>query len=66
MSQQLNQVLNEAKYLGINIIAGSGAPTGISAIKGTLYVNTTASTTTTRLYINTDGGTTWTNFTTAA
>lgn len=44
---------------------GTGAPT-LSAAKGSTYVNTTATTTTTRMYINTDGGTTWTNFTTAA
>lgn len=51
---------------GAGIIRGSGAPTGISASKGTLYVNETATTTTTRLYVNTDGGTTWANFTASA
>jgi len=50
---------------GIKIIAGAGAPT-LSAPKGSLYINTTATTTTTRLYINTTGSTTWTTFTTAA
>lgn len=44
---------------------GTGVPS-FSAGKGTLYINITATTTTTRLYINTDGGTTWTNFTSAA
>ena len=44
---------------------GNGAPT-FSAAKGSLYVNTTATTTTTRLYINSSGSTTWTNFTSAA
>jgi len=39
---------------GIKIIAGAGAPT-LSAPKGSLYINTTATTTTTRLYINTTG-----------
>lgn len=51
---------------GISFLVGSGAPTGITAGKGSLYINTTASTTTTRLYINTDGGTTWANFTASA
>lgn len=50
----------------IGFYAGAGAPTGISAAKGSVYMNTTASSTTTRLYINTDGGTTWTTVTTAA
>jgi hypothetical protein len=44
---------------------GNGAPT-LAAAQGSLYINTTASTTTTRLYINTNGSTTWTTFTTAA
>ena len=48
------------------IYTGDGAPTGLTAEKGSLYVNTTATTTTTRLYINTDGGTTWANFTASA
>lgn len=51
---------------GISFIVGSGAPTGVSAGKGSLYINTTASTTSTRLYINTDGGTTWASFTASA
>ncbi len=66
MAQQLNRYSFEAEALGFNIIAGSGAPTGITAKKGTLYINTSASTTTTRLYINTDGGTTWASFTASA
>lgn len=44
---------------------GSGAPT-ISAPKGSLYLRTDGSSTSTRLYVNTDGATTWTNVTTAA
>jgi hypothetical protein len=44
---------------------GSGVPS-VSAAKGSIYVNTTASTASTRLYINTDGATTWTAFTSAA
>ncbi len=50
---------------GIDLIVGSGAPT-MTAPKGTLYINTTATTATTRLYINTDGGTTWAYFTASA
>lgn len=49
----------------LGLYFGTGAPS-VSAGKGSIYVNTTASTTTTRLYINTDGGTTWTAFTSAA
>ena len=47
------------------VIWGTGIPT-IKATKGTLYVNTQATTTTTRLYVNTDGGTTWAYFTASA
>lgn len=48
-----------------SVCAGTGAPT-FSANKGTLYLNLTGSSTSTRLYINTTGSTTWTNVTTAA
>jgi hypothetical protein len=48
-----------------SVVAGTGTPT-FSAPKGTLYINLTGSSTSTRLYVNTDGGTTWTNFTSAA
>lgn len=51
---------------GIRFIVASGAPTGVSAPKGSLYINKTGSTTSTRMYINTDGGTTWAGFTTSA
>jgi hypothetical protein len=50
----------------VGLLSGAGPPTGLTATKGTLYTNTTATTTTTRLYINTDGGTTWANFTASA
>lgn len=50
----------------IQFLSGAVAPTGISAKKGSIYVNTIATTTTSRLYINTDGGTTWATFTTSA
>ena len=50
---------------GILITAGTGAPT-ISAPKGSFYMRTDGSSTSTRMYINTDGATTWTAVTTAA
>lgn len=62
-SSNLNVI--KATIGGIDILTGSGAPT-MSAPKGSLYINTAATTTTTRLYINTNGTTGWTNFTTAA
>ena len=49
---------------GIGFYIGSGAPT-ISAIKGSLYVRTDGSSTSTRLYIN-NGTTTWVAVTTAS
>lgn len=48
-----------------SICAGTGAPT-FSAKKGTLYLNLTGSSTSTRAYINTDGSTTWASVTTSA
>lgn len=50
---------------GLGIYVGSGAPT-VSAAKGSLYLRTDGSSTSTRAYINTDGATTWTNLVTAA
>jgi hypothetical protein len=47
------------------VFSGSGAPS-ITAPLGSLYINLTGSTATTRLYINTDGGTTWAYFTVSA
>jgi hypothetical protein len=49
----------------VGIYFGSGAPS-VSAPKGSLYLRTDGSSTSTRLYVNTDAGTTWTNVTTAA
>ena len=51
--------------LGIGIQAGNGVPSH-SAPKGTIYINKTGSSSSTRMYVNTDGATTWTSFTTAA
>ncbi len=51
----------------LGLFFGTGAPSGtVSAAKGSLYINTTATTTTSRLYINTDGATTWATFNTSA
>lgn len=50
---------------GPSITYGSGAPSATAA-KGSLYIRTDGSSTSTRLYVNTDAGTTWTNVTTAA
>lgn len=47
------------------VVCGAGAPGALAHPKGSIYINTTAVTTTTRLYICTAAGT-WTNFTTAA
>ncbi len=44
---------------------GSGAPT-LSVAKGSLYLRSDGSSTSTRAYINTDGGTTWTAVSTVA
>lgn len=49
---------------GMGIYFGSGAPT-ISAIKGSLYLNFTGSSSSTRLYVN-NGTTTWVAVTTAS
>lgn len=49
------------------ILAGSGSPSGVvTAPKGSLYLRTDGSSTSTRAYINTNSGTTWTAITTAA
>lgn len=50
---------------GVGLYLSTGTPT-VSAAKGSLCINVSATTTTTRLFINTNGSTTWTNFTTAA
>lgn len=49
----------------LGIYYGAGAPTGLTAGWGSLYLNTTGNSTSTRAYINSDGGTTWIAITTA-
>lgn len=53
--------------LGLQFTAGSGVPT-FGAPKGSLYMNTAAGSSFTRLYINTSatGASIWTAFTTLA
>lgn len=47
------------------VFFGSGAPT-LAAAKGSLYLRSDGSSTSTRLYVNSDGGTTWVAITTAS
>ncbi len=56
-------LFGSAQSMGVYF--GSGLPT-ITAGKGSLYLRSDGSSTTTRSYINTDGGTTWTPHTTSA
>jgi hypothetical protein len=58
-------VKSNLRQSGIDIQEGFGSPTH-KAAKGTLYIRTDATTTTTRLWINTDGGVTWAYFTSSA
>jgi hypothetical protein len=46
------------------VFTGSGAPT-LSAAKGSLYLRTDGSSTSTRVYVNTNGTTGWTNLVSA-
>ena len=51
----------------VNILSNSGSPNGsVTAPKGSLYLRTDGSSTSTRAYINTNSGTTWTAVTTAS
>lgn len=51
--------------MGVQFLAGSGAPT-MSVPKGSFYLRTDGSSTSTRAYIATDAAGTWTAVTTAA
>ena len=55
--------------LAVGLYTGTGAPS-FSAMNGSIYTDSEATTTTTRIYVNKSGahtaGTTWTNLTTAA
>ena len=51
----------------VQILGGAGSPQGVvTAPQGSLYLNRTGNSTSTRAYINTDGTTNWTDITTAA
>lgn len=66
MAVDLAKSMNELQLAGISIIVGAGAPTGITAKQGSLYLNTTGSSSSTRIYVNSDSGTTWVAVTTAS
>lgn len=52
---------------GFGLYYGAGSPnTVVKAAKGSLYLNWTGSSTSTRAYINTDGATAWAAVTTAS
>lgn len=65
MAIDVSEYIPAMRNAGIGFFVGSGAPT-FAASKGSLYIRTDGSSTSTRMYINTNGSTTWTNFTTAA
>jgi hypothetical protein len=48
----------------LGVFFGAGTPS-LSAAQGSLYINTTGSSTSTRIYVNTNGTTGWTAVTTA-
>lgn len=51
----------------VGIYFGTGSPnTALTAPKGSLYIRTDGSSSSTRVYVNTDASTAWTNITTAA
>lgn len=61
----LNAIIPGGATVHPTITAGTGAPT-FTAAQGSLYLNITGSSTSTRMYVNTTGSTTWTAVTTAA
>jgi hypothetical protein len=67
-----NAVLDSGLVVGgIQILVGSTSATvigasKISAVKGSLFINTGGTTTNNRIYVNSDGASTWTSLTTAA
>ncbi len=51
----------------VQILSGSGSPNGaVTGLKGSLFLRTDGSSTSTRAYINTNSGTSWTAITTAS
>lgn len=51
---------------GIGIYFGTGAPSSLTAVTGSIYLNQGGSSVSTRMYINTTGASTWTAVTTLA
>lgn len=51
---------------GFGVYYGTGAPSALTAGRGSIYLNATGSGIADRLYVNTTGGTVWTNFVSAA
>lgn len=58
-------LLMSSTAANLGIFFGKGAPT-ITAAQGSLYINATGSSTSTRLYVNSDSSTTWVAVTTAS
>lgn len=50
----------------LGVYFGAGAPSGLTAHQGSVYLNTTGSSISTRMYINTTGVSTWTAVSTLA
>jgi hypothetical protein len=63
-STGIGLLFSSTSTVDFGIFFGSGAPT-ITAGNGSLYLNTTGSSTSTRLYVN-NGGVTWVAVTTAS
>lgn len=57
-------LMSSTSTVNLGVFFGSGAPS-IQAGNGSLYINTTGSSTSTRLYVN-NGGSTWVAVTTAS
>lgn len=52
---------------GLGLYWGTGSPdSALTAAKGSLYLRTDGSSSSTRIYVNSDGASAWTNVTTAA
>lgn len=64
-STGIGLLMSSTSTVNLGIFFGSGAPT-ITAGKGSLYLNITGSSTSTRLYVNSTGSTTWVAVTTAS
>jgi hypothetical protein len=59
-------VIGTGATSSVSISFGAGAPSGYTATQGSIYLNTTGSSISTRMYINTTGVSTWTAVTTLA